>query len=253
MILAIDAGNSRTKWGVFDNAGELQSHGVIPNSVLSGMHRPSEWTDCTRVVISNVGGEGVAECITTLLGSLAVAGHWVKPTAKSCSVVNSYQFPERLGSDRWAAVIAAWHLYQEPCVVANAGTALTVDAVGMGQNDEGVFLGGLIVPGLRLMENSLLAETADISHVGGELRVFPTSTGDAIYSGALSAMAGAVHSMQVRLGHYAGRKPHCILSGGDAPLLQEMLVRFGIEQLEVREHLVLQGLWHIEQETGKGA
>jgi type III pantothenate kinase len=248
VILAIDAGNSRTKWGVFDKAGVLKAQAAIPNSVLSGMNVPAEWEPCKRAVISNVGGEGVAECLASLLGSLAGTAHWIKASAKACGVTNNYQFPDRLGSDRWAAVIAAWQHYGEPCVVASAGTALTVDALGIGQDGNGVFLGGLIVPGLRLMEESLISETADISQAGGSVQIFPTNTGDAIHSGALTAMAGAIHSMQVRLGRYVGRKPRCILSGGDAPLLQEMLVRFGIENLETRENLVLQGLWHLEKE-----
>ncbi|HEU4709401.1 MAG TPA: type III pantothenate kinase, partial [Methylophilaceae bacterium] len=184
----------------------------------------------------------------------AISAHWVKASPKACGVTNSYQFPDRLGSDRWAALIAAWQQYQEPCVVVNAGTALTVDALGVSQEDGGgIFLGGLIVPGLRLMEASLVAETADISHVSGGLQLFPTSTGDAIYTGALTAMAGAVNSMLVRLGRYAGRKPHCILSGGDGLRLQEMLVRFDIEQLVVNEYLVLQGLRLLEEETGTSA
>jgi type III pantothenate kinase len=249
VILAIDAGNSRTKWGVFDEAGQLEAKGAIPNSVLSGLSMPDEWQSCRRAVISNVAGEGVAECIGSLLGPLAEQACWVKPSLQACNVTNSYQFPERLGSDRWAAAIAAWHHYEEPCVVVNAGTALTVDAVGIGENGGGVFLGGLIIPGLRLMEASLVSETADISRTSGSLQYFPTSTGDAIYTGALTAMAGAVNSMLVRLGCYAGRKPYCILSGGEAPLLHEMLVRFEIEQLVVMEDLVLQGLRLLEKEN----
>jgi type III pantothenate kinase len=252
VILAIDAGNSRTKWGVFDEAGELKTNSVIPNSVLSGMSVPGEWKACRRAVVSNVAGEGVAECISSFLGPLADTAYWVKASAKACGVTNNYQFPDRLGSDRWGAMIAAWRHYGEPCVVANAGTALTVDALGIEQDGDGVFLGGLIVPGLRLMEESLVSETADISHVSGSVQLFPTNTGDAIHTGALTAMAGAIHSMQVRLGRYSGCKPRCILSGGDAPLLKEMLVRFGIENLEIRENLVLQGLWHLEKEKTVG-
>jgi type III pantothenate kinase len=254
VILAIDAGNSRSKWGVFDEAGELQSHGAIPNKALSGMPRPEAWQGCSRAVVSNVGGEGVADCLNTLLGPLAGPAYWVKPEAKACGVLNSYQAPERLGADRWAAAVAAWDRYRAPCIVVNAGTAMTVDALGM-KDGEGVFLGGIIVPGLRLMEESLVSRAAGISHADGNIAYFPTDTGDAIITGALSAMAGAVNSMKVKLEQHAGQVPHCIVSGGDAPVLHEMLVRFRIKQLAMAEHLVLRGLWLLDKEkyeTGKG-
>lgn len=255
MILAIDAGNSRTKWGVFDEAGNMLSHGAIPNKALSGMPVPEVWHGCERAVISNVGGEGVAECLKGLLGPLAVSALWLKAEAEACGVLNSYQAPERLGTDRWAAVIAAWHQYRAPCIVVNAGTAMTVDALGVGDEGGGIFLGGLIVPGLRLMEESLISKTADISHMDGKVQYFPTNTGDAVLTGALSAMAGAVNSMEVKLEHHTGQTPRCIVSGGDGSLLQDMLVRFRIKQLAVEENLVLQGLWLLEKEKhemGKG-
>lgn len=255
MILAIDAGNSRTKWGVFDEAGRLQSHGAIPNKALSSMPVPEAWQGCERAVVSNVGGEGVADCINGLLGSLGECAHWVRAEAIACDVLNSYQVPASLGTDRWASIIAAWHQYRAPCIVVNAGTAMTVDALGVREDGHGVFLGGLIVPGLRLMQESLVSKTADISHTDGSVQYFPTNTGDAVLTGALSAMAGAVNSMEVKLEQHAGQTPHCIVSGGDASLLHNILVRFRIKQPTVAENLVLHGLWLLEKEKhemGKG-
>ena len=248
MILAIDAGNSRTKWGVFDEAGELQSHGAMPNNALSGMPLPETWQDCSRAVVSNVAGVDVAERIGRLLRPLAKSTHWVKAEAEACNVSNSYEAPERLGADRWAALIAAWQQYRAPCIVVNAGTALTVDALSAGQDGGGIFLGGLFMPGLRLMQESLTSNTANISQADGGLQYFPTNTRDAIFTGALSAMAGAVNSMEVKLEQHADQTPHCIVSGGDAAVLHEMLVRFHINQLSIAENLVLQGLWLLEKE-----
>ena len=48
---------------------------------------------------------------------------FVTATAVQCGVRNGYVQPERLGSDRWAALIAAWHLVQDACLVVNCGTA----------------------------------------------------------------------------------------------------------------------------------
>lgn len=251
MILAIDVGNNRTKWGVFDEAGDLSSQGIIVNDELTSTIMPAAWEDCSRAVVSNVAGVEVGRRLGNLMGPLAETALWAKPAAQACNVSNSYEIPERLGMDRWAALIAAWNQYRAPCIVVNAGTALTVDALSMGQQGNGIFLGGLIVPGLQLMKESLAKNTADISQMDGGLQYFPTNTGDAIFTGALSAMAGAVNSMEVKLEQHTGQIPYCIVSGGDATLLHGILVRFRIKQLTVAEHLVLQGLWLLEKEKNE--
>ena len=252
MILAIDAGNSRTKWGVFDETGELKAHGVIPNSATSGIPLPVAWQPCKRTIISNVGGKGLEESIRNLLQTLNVPVRWIKSTTQACGVINGYQRPELLGTDRWAALIAAWRHYHAPCVVVSAGTALTVDALGSGQEGKGIFLGGLIVPGLRLMEECLIKGAADIRKSSGTVQNFPTNTGDAIHTGALSAMAGAVNSVLVKLEQQAKQKPRCILSGGDAAILAEMLEHYEVEKLVIADNLVLQGLLFLEEEMGTG-
>jgi len=253
LILVIDAGNSRTKWTVFDESGVLQTQGVISNTELADMTAPDAWQPCIRAVISNVAGEEIGHSITSLLQQRNIGINWVKASAQACGVINSYEFPERLGTDRWAALIAAWQQFRAPCVVVNAGTALTVDALGIDENGQGIFLGGLIVPGLRLMQQSLVGAAAGIKGAGGSLQYFPTTTENAIHTGALSAMAGAVNSMLVKLELHTGQSPHCIVSGGDAALMQEMLVHYRVGKIVMAENLVLQGLLLLEKEMGKGA
>ncbi|HYD33231.1 MAG TPA: type III pantothenate kinase, partial [Methylophilaceae bacterium] len=162
MILAIDAGNSRMKWGVFEDSGVLHAHGIMPNASIANADLPNAWTQCSRSIVSNVAGPGVAETLGNMLTKLNIPVHWLKAEAQACGVVNSYQSPGRLGTDRWASLIAAWHRYHAPCVVVNAGTALTIDALAEREDGQGLFLGGLIVPGLRLMQQSLVNATADI-------------------------------------------------------------------------------------------
>ena len=65
----------------------------------------------------------------------------------ACGVRNGYDDPTRLGTDRWAAMVAAWQRGHAPCIVACAGTALTVDQL----DDNGQFLGGAIVAGYHAM------------------------------------------------------------------------------------------------------
>jgi type III pantothenate kinase len=125
-----------------------------------------------------------------------------------------------------------------------------VDALSVDETKQGVFLGGLILPGLSLMQNSLLENAANITELEtGTWHSFPLNTNNAIYSGALSAMAGSVKSMYDKLKHHVGKAPLCVLSGGDGQLLLDHLrVEFLIEpeQLIFTENLILKGLYFLE-------
>ena len=155
MILTIDAGNSRTKWALFDDAGEVAWQGVCLNAdMASAAFLPDNQT-ASRTIIANVAGASHAEKISARLQQFHInQPHWAKASAEACGLKNCYAQPETLGIDRWAAMIAAWHRIQAPCVVVNAGTAVTIDGIYpiSAQNPSiGEFKGGLILPGLRLM------------------------------------------------------------------------------------------------------
>ena len=250
MILAIDAGNSRLKWGVFNDVGELKAHGTCLNTEL-GSEAPIAWRACKRAVISNVAGEVVAEKLNTMLRPLGIPIRWVVASAQACSVKNSYTEPQQLGADRWAALIAAWRHYHVPCIVVNAGTALTVDALGVDKIvGHGIFLGGLILPGFNLMQMSLAQGTAGIRALAGSSQNFPINTGDALYTGALSATVGAVESMIIKLQQREGQLPRCVLSGGDATQLAEALKGSKLaNNVAIADNLVLQGLLELERES----
>jgi type III pantothenate kinase len=241
MIVAIDAGNTRTKWGVLDSSGAILQQGAVGNSQLHGLTGISDsWRGCRRVVVSNVAGASVASRLQALCGEVSLPQLTVQATATACGVVNGYLQPGQLGSDRWAALVAGWNRHREPCVVVSAGTALTVDAL----SSRGEFLGGLIVPGWHMMQASLASGAAGLAAAAGDLQHFPVRTADAMCSGAWLAMAGAVEKMHHALQVREGRTPRCLLSGGDAAGLQAALSC----PAEMTDNLVLRGLWLIEQE-----
>jgi type III pantothenate kinase len=254
MILVIDAGNSRTKWAVA--AGDVldsgwQAQGVFHNAELVEAAAPAEWASCTRAMVSNVAGAEVGQYLAAMLRNLGISVRLAASSAHACNVSNGYAEAGQLGCDRWAAALAAWQHYRAPCIIANAGTALTVDALGLlPHENEGVFLGGLIVPGFSLMRSSLASNAAGLTQAAGEWQDFPDNTANALHSGALSAMAGAVSSMMDKLQRRENRSPHCILSGGDAALLAAALetqAKFANPPLII-DNLVLQGLLLMERE-----
>ncbi len=253
MRLAIDAGNSRTKWALFDTADVMQSHGVMLNSELDSelISTSAAWRDCQYAVASNVAGVEVGGSIAKVLAQQSIRLHWVKSSSSAYGLSNQYLQAEKLGTDRWAALVAAWRQDKTPCLVVNAGTALTIDAIGSENADEGMFLGGMIMPGLQLMQTSLVQRTAGIARQHGVWQDFPQNTGDALYSGALIAMTGAVQQMMKILQRHQAQYHQatlnrCMITGGDASLLAAHLQRQAEQtpfiNYEIAEHLVLQGL-----------
>jgi type III pantothenate kinase len=240
MILTVDAGNTRIKWGVRGDGAWLAT-GALPSreaDALAGAV-PRDWR-FERALVANVAGAAVQAGIEQAARALRCEAQFVVAREAQCGVRSSYDVPAQLGPDRWVALIGARRLIQGACLVVNAGTALTVDAL----TDEGVFLGGLIVPGMELMRRALDSHTAGLRMQPGEVRYFPANTGDAIVSGAAHALAGAIERMAGFLQESGQTELRIVLSGGGAALLRPLLA---LDVVPV-EHLVLEGLAAIAEQ-----
>jgi type III pantothenate kinase len=241
MMLAIDAGNTRIKWGVRD-AGVWRSFGACAtaeSAALAGMLSMAERYE--RILVANVAGARVRADIESAVAGKPVAPEFIASRSAQCGVRSSYDDPGQLGCDRWAALIGAHRLHSGACLVVNAGTALTVDAL----TEEGLFLGGIIVPGIDLMRRALDEHTAGLARQPGEVRYFPANTGDAIVSGAAHACAGAIERMAAFMRQSGHEALRVVLSGGAAEALRPLLDL----ETELVAHLVLEGLAVIGEET----
>lgn len=232
-MLLLDVGNSRCKWALVKN-GAWVRQGVLENEQLDRL--PTLFSDIpplSRILVSNVAGESVAAKLRLYLAALSCEPEFIKAEAARCGVRNGYRSPQQLGSDRWAALIAAHQRVSGACLVVNCGTATTVDALSA----QGEFLGGLIMPGLSLMLSSLSANTAQLAEQGGDLQDFPKDTADAMLSGAVRATQGAIMHQYAQLQQNEGSL-RCLVSGGaSAKVMQGLAVA-----CEHDEHLVLHGL-----------
>ena len=228
MILCLDAGNSRLKFGLSDGDG-WRMQGVLNydefDDLAGALPVPP-----SRIVACNVAGAAIRLRIEGLAGSLHLPLDWLASSAAACGVSNGYDHPQQLGADRWAALIAAHALYAGPSVVVMAGTATTIDVL----DGEGFFRGGLILPGLKLMRAALARNTADLPHAEGHYKSIPTNTDDAIVAGAIHATLGAIGRMRAAL----GESTMCLLSGGAAPELAPQLK----QPCRLIDNLVLEGL-----------
>ncbi|MDP1732829.1 MAG: type III pantothenate kinase [Sulfuritalea sp.] len=233
MILCLDAGNSRLKYGLFDG-NTWRTQGALGHEAVDDLAAGLPATP-QRIVACNVAGDAIRRRIETLAGKFDLPLDWLASSAAACGVTNGYDNPQQLGSDRWAALIAARALHAGPSVVVMSGTATTIDAL----DANGFFRGGLILPGLSLMRATLARNTADLPHATGHYRAQPTNTDDAIVSGAIDATLGAIERLHATLGADA----LCLLSGGAAAELAPHMNR----PCRPVDNLVLEGLARYSQ------
>lgn len=245
--LLLDIGNSRIKWGIYDGR-KIRETGDIPQadiaarglSVLTA-RLPLE---VDTVYASNVAGTGFAARLKVVVELHSHAEvHFARVAKEAHGVTNSYGQPRRMGVDRWVAMIGAWAEHGSACLVVDAGTAVTIDAI----DDAGRHLGGQILPGIGLMAKALAGETAGIPLFksgarpgASRLDIFGTTTSAAVGLGTLGAVTGAIERAARTLGEH-DLAPVIVLTGGDASRILGALDEPAVH----RPHLVLSGLAHM--------
>jgi type III pantothenate kinase len=240
-LLAIDAGNTRIKWGVHDGVawtrlGTLAS-AESPRLAEAWAQLPA----VARAVACSVAADAVFRDLALACEARGVPLLRVESRPEQLGVVNGYRDPGQLGADRWAALIAAHAVGDGHKLVASAGTALTIDALAA----DGRFLGGLIVAGPSLMRGALSGATARLPLADGSFEEFPTSTAAAIASGAMQACVGALQRMRHAMTERGMPPIHVLLSGGAAGEIAPLLPM----PFTMHENLVLDGLARIARSS----
>ena len=214
----------------------------IAKHIANGEHGPG-MRDIRHIWVSNVAGENVARSIREFAVGTAAQPQFAVASETQFGVRNGYTRPAQLGSDRWAALIAAWQMVRAPCLVVNSGTATTIDALSA----QGEFTGGLIVPGVELMQRSLAGATDGLDTAQGAYAAFPLNSADAIRSGAIQASCGAIERQYALLDDDS---VSLVLSGGAAAILRSSLNRKLFKAPpRVVDNLVLRGLLVMAQEA----
>jgi len=253
-FLAIDIGNTRLKWSMFEAAhpgAPLLAHGA---EFLDHIERLAEgpWADlppATSMLGCVVAGDAVRRRAEEQLHErFDCAARWVVPTTAEAGITNGYDHPTRLGADRWVAMIGARHRMlgagpARPMVVVLIGTAVTVEAV----DASGKFLGGLILPGHGIMLRALESGTAGLHVPTGEVVEFPTNTSDALTSGGTYAIAGAVDRMVAHLRERTGMEPVRYMTGGAGWKMAPSMS----SEFELVESLIMDGLLVIAEDRAK--
>lgn len=238
MIVCVDCGNSRLKWGVHDGRA-WAAQGALAHAEVDQLSLLCErWPLPQRLMLANVAGPAMGEAIALALAPWAAVLCVVKSAASGGGVTNLYENPAQLGVDRWCALVGARSLGPTPRLVVMAGTATTIDSL----DADGCFTGGLILPGLELMQRALAKGTAGLPFAAGEYSVMPRCTDDAIVSGCIEAQLGAIERAFARL---PADSACCLLSGGNAGRLAHRLVIPHV----LAHNLPLEGLRHLAIES----
>jgi type III pantothenate kinase len=248
-FLAIDIGNTRLKWALYaapqPGAG-LIAHGAVFLETIDSLAE-TDWKTLAppaSMLGCVVAGDGVKRRVEEQLELWDIEPRWVVSSAQAAGMTNGYDHPGRLGVDRWVAMIGARHRVlaegaARPVLVVMVGTAVTVDAV----DQNGRFLGGLILPGFGLMLRALEMGTAGLKAPTGDAVDFPTNTSDALMSGGTDAIAGAIERMFHKLRQRTGMTPHLIMSGGAAVKLAPTLNGLHAEMVDT---LIFEGLLQLQ-------
>lgn len=225
MILLLDIGNTTLHWAPCRD-GALGSGGAFTHRGRDLVQLADQaWGDLPvpdRVVVANVAGSDTGRALAGWLQQ-----RWgrepetVRAGARACGVTNAYAKPEKLGIDRWAALVALHHHYPDAACVVDCGTAITLDVI----NAAGVHQGGLILPGVETLKQQLLQNTADINSAGSlcPARLLADATADAVNGGAVYLAVAAIDRIIADLVTECWVPLTVVLTGGDVPVLLPLL------------------------------
>ncbi|PVZ08407.1 MULTISPECIES: pantothenate kinase [unclassified Pseudomonas] len=226
MILELDCGNSFVKWRVLKADGAVVSTGVVEsnNELLHVLSAASDVHLRVCRVVSVRNEEETRKLTDLIEAAFSIPTHVALPAQDCAGVRNGYDDYQRLGMDRWVAILGAYAQAGGPCVVIDFGTAVTSDFV----DTDGQHLGGYICPGLPLMRSQLRTHTRrirydDDSASMAKARLAPgTATVQAVERGCVLMLRGFVATQVEQATALWGSHYHLFLTGGDASLVSDV-------------------------------
>ena len=237
-MLTIDIGNTHIKWALWNDA-HITRTGCSVYSVQQPETVFARWNDMRpekRVIVACVAAESVEQALNNWMRlHWSIVPEFLRSTAKLNGVINAYADPSQYGVDRWAALLGAHSLYDDPVCIIDAGTAITVDLLDAGGRHQG----GRILPGLQMMRDALLKGAAGIHHADGKPTAFANNTADAVSSGTLHILQAALIEICASAGQCLGNNMKIIITGG----MSEQIMSFsGMPEMLHEPELVLTGL-----------
>jgi type III pantothenate kinase len=248
MVLLVDAGNSRLKWSELDASGDTSAQQALAYGERPALEAFLDLLDAYPAVgyitLVHVLTQLFADSVQEACAQRGIHLNSVRSVARAYGITNGYQQPAALGADRFVGLVAAQHCAAgKASIVIDCGTAITVDAL----QQDGRHLGGLILPGLQLSADALIARAQGRLSLSFEQpTIVADSTGRAIGSGCLFGVIGAIEGICARMQQTLSAPVVRILTGGDAEYLRAWLQGDYVLQPD----LLMRGLAYItEQEA----
>ena len=257
MIIAIDIGNTTTSFGIFER-GRLKSQFSIatqpnrtPDEITLQLKalaksRRLHLRKASQIILCSVVPR-MSSVLVQALESLDAVPIRVVGQDLAVPLKNRYTYPEQVGQDRLVGAFAAWRTFKRACIVADFGTAITIDVV----TKKGEYLGGLIAPGLEISLEALATRTALLPKV--ELRDPPEllgrDTANSIRAGLVFGCAALCDGLITQLKARYAPKAAVVATGGSSALV----AKYARTLAHLRPYLVLEGLSYLASQHPQAA
>ena len=242
MILELDCGNSLIKWRVIDSQDLKSVAAGVAESDEALLQQLQSWPGLAlrRGRMVSVRSEQETLALVGSLGrGFGINVRVAESAEELAGVRNGYRDVQRLGLDRWLALVAGYRIAGGACLVLDLGTAVTSDLV----DSSGQHLGGYICPGVPLMRSQLRTHTRRIRYDDATAREAAQElapgrdTAEAVERGCLLMLRGFVREQYLLARDLLGGECAVFLTGGDAELVRDEL-----PQAQVLSELVFAGL-----------
>jgi type III pantothenate kinase len=222
MRVLVDAGNTWIKCQLLDGNEQIQyerfasaQYTVDMDGWFSGL------AHIHRIVVASVIGESFEQWFRQKCAEQYLpVPEFVFTPSEGLGIRTGYEKSINLGVDRYLEMAAAFQQVRGAVTVIDCGTAVTIDAV----SKDGVHQGGVILPGLQLMKDSLGYGTVGIGRVDSdEIEIFAHSTEVAVHSGAFFAVVGGIREVLRRQHEGFGGDSEYVITGGAAKIIANQL------------------------------
>jgi len=237
MLLTIDVGNTTIALGVFDGNKLKKRYSIPTNSgkfnyflkKIFKSHRINE------AIVSSVVPKA-AKTIEKGLGRFLKKPALILGRGVKVPIKNLYRFPKQVGQDRLVNAFAAVNLYGAPAIVVDFGTAITFDVISRKEE----YLGGMILPGLRISFEALNERTALLPKIQLERpkEFIGKDTKSSMLSGIVYGFSALTDDLTERIKKKIGKTARVIGTGGNIDLINSYCSNFDA----IDKDLTLKGL-----------
>ena len=236
MIALIDIGNTRTKFCLV-NEGKREKIQITLNSEFDAAFLTKHFNRVEKIVVASVSKQQYTLTVKDWCKQRNINYLNVVSEKSKLGVSNAYEQPERLGIDRWLALIGAAEQFpQKNILIIDAGTATTIDFL----TADGKHQGGWILAGIDTLIESVLANTSQVKANQNEAPSidFGLDTSTNVHNAAWAATIGSINVAIAKVEQQGCHLDEMLLTGGNAQLISSLIAK----QTRIIEELVFNGL-----------